>query len=116
MYTVLLLAALPCQYVDDSVFSKALQKQAFEATVRTYHPASRSVGTAVVIGRRGRITYLLTAAHLLPTEAVAGRERENVKSVELNFYLASNINHVSSEAIAGRRGWSTKTSPFWKSS
>jgi S1-C subfamily serine protease len=100
VYTVLLLAALPGQYVDDSVFSKALQKTAFEATVRIYHPRSRSVGTAVMIGRKDGFTYFLTAAHLVPTKPYPGREGEEARSVELLFYRMSNPDHVSSEGIA----------------
>jgi S1-C subfamily serine protease len=97
---LVLLAALPGQYVDDAVFAKTLQKNAFEATVRTYHPRSRSVGSAVAIARRDGKTYFLTAAHLVPTQPYPGREHEDARSVELYFYKIDNLNRSSSQAIA----------------
>jgi S1-C subfamily serine protease len=100
VYSFVLLAALPGQFVDNPHFAKAMQQTAFEATVRTYHPASRSVGTAVVIGRRGPVVYFLTAAHLVPPKAIPGRESEDIRNVELYLYKAGNPDRVSSEGVA----------------
>lgn len=100
MFSLLLLAALPGQLADNSNFTKAQQQAAFEATVRIYHPASRSHGTAVAVGKRGPVVYFLTAAHLVPEKAVVGRENEDVKAVELVLYLAKDPDRRSGEANA----------------
>jgi S1-C subfamily serine protease len=91
-----LLALIPGQFVTDADFSKEVQRRAFEATVNTYHPASRSRGAAVVVGKRDELTYLLTAAHLVPKVHVEGREKENVNTVEIYYYKASNPDRGSS--------------------
>jgi len=98
--SLLLFAALPGQLADNSNFTKAQQQAAFEATVRIYHPASRSHGTAVAVGKRGPVVYFLTAAHLVPEKAVAGRENEDVKAVELVLYSAKDPDRRSGEANA----------------
>jgi S1-C subfamily serine protease len=88
VYSLLLLAALPGQFVENPQFPNARQQGAYEATVRTYHPASRSYGTAVAVARRGPAVFFLTAAHLVPEKAVPGREKEDIKKVELYVYTA----------------------------
>jgi S1-C subfamily serine protease len=98
--SLVLLAAVPTQFADNPHFPKAQQQAAFEATVRIYHPASRSHGTAVAVGQRGPIVYFLTAAHLLPERAVVGRETENVNAVELYLYAAKDPDKRSGEGNA----------------
>ncbi len=99
MYSLVLLAALPGQFVENAEFSRARQLAAYEATVRIYHPASRSAGTAVAVARHGNIVYLLTAAHLVPAENPV-RPTESVKKVELYLYTAASHPRLSSERLA----------------
>jgi len=96
VYSLLLLATLPGQFVENPQFPKARQQAAYEATVRTYHPASRSYGTAVAVARRDQSVLFLTAAHLVPEQAVAGREKEDVKRVELFVYTVQKHPKLSS--------------------
>jgi S1-C subfamily serine protease len=96
MYSFLLLAAVPGQFAESKDFPSELQRRAFEATVYCYHPASRSTGTAVVIGNRDGKSFLLTAAHVVPESRIAGREKEDVNTVELYRYSASNPDRGSS--------------------
>jgi hypothetical protein len=91
-----MLALTPGQFVENKDFSIALQRRAFEATVYSYHPASRSTGTAVVVGGRKGTTFLLTAAHIVPEEHVQDREKEDVNAVELYRYKANNPDRGSS--------------------
>jgi hypothetical protein len=100
MLPLLFAAALPGQFVDNPQFPRAQQQTAFEATVRTYHPASRSHGTAVAVGKRNKVVYFLTAAHLVPEQPVPGREKEDPKAVELYLYAAKNPNKTASQAGA----------------
>jgi S1-C subfamily serine protease len=100
MLTLFLAAALPGQFVENPHFTKAQQQAAFEATVRTYHPASRSHGTAVAVGERDKVVYFLTAAHLVPEQPVPGREKEDPKVVELYLYAARNPDKMASRGTA----------------
>jgi S1-C subfamily serine protease len=100
VYSLLFLAALPDQFVANDQFPSDRQRAAFEATVRTYHPYTRSVGTAVVVARKDGTTYMLTAAHLTAVQPYPGREKEDPKVVELYFYRANNPDHVATEAKA----------------
>jgi S1-C subfamily serine protease len=100
VYSLLMWAALPGQFVDSPDFTKAQQQAAFDATVRTYHPASRSVGTAIAVGKKGPVVYFLTAAHLVPPKAIPGRESEDIRNVEMYLYKSTNPDRVSSEAVA----------------
>ncbi len=100
MYSLLFLAALSGQFVEHPLFTPAAQRAAFEATVRTSHPASRSTGTAVIVKNENGNTYLLTAAHLVPPEALPERQDEDPKYVELFLYMVKNPNGVSSHGKA----------------
>lgn len=100
MYALVMFAALPGPFVEHPLFTQAQQRAAFEATVRTSHPASRSVGTAVIVARKGEISYLLTAAHLVPKEALPERIEEDPARVELFLYAAQNPEKISSRGEA----------------
>jgi S1-C subfamily serine protease len=100
MYSLLFLAALPGQFVESDLFSKARQQAAFEATVRIYHDPSRSAGSAVIVGRRDGLIYLLTAAHLVPEKAIAGREKEDLKKVEIALFTVVGRDQPPKQAIA----------------
>jgi S1-C subfamily serine protease len=95
MYSLLFLACLPGQFVENPLFPKEKQDAAFNATVRTYHEASRSAGTAVIVARKDDKSYLLTAAHLVPEQAIQGREKSDIRSVELFLYNAKEPTTVS---------------------
>jgi S1-C subfamily serine protease len=86
VYSVLLASALLGQFAENKGFPKPLQQEAFDATAGTYHPASRSRGTAILVAYRDGTAYFLTAAHLVPTTWEKGREKEDVRKVELQFY------------------------------
>src|SRR5207248_11333288 len=88
----------PGQFTENAQFTKAQQQAAFESTVRIYHPASRSHGSAVAVGKRGPVVYFLTAAHLVPEKAVPGREKEDPTVVELSRYAATNPDKTAGEA------------------
>jgi S1-C subfamily serine protease len=100
MYSLLLLTALPGQFVENDQFPIARQHAAFEATPRIYHAASRSEGAAVVIGRKDGAIYLLTAAHLVPEFHAKDREKEDLRNVELYFYPADRPNRAGPVVIA----------------
>jgi S1-C subfamily serine protease len=100
MYSLLFLAALPGQFVQSDVFSKARQQAAFEATVRIYHDPSRSSGSAVIVGRKNGVTYLLTANHLVSGKAVAGREKEDLKKIEMTLFTVAGVDKPPKHAIA----------------
>ena len=72
MFSLILVASLPGQFVDNPDFTTAQQLIAFEATVRTYHHASRSVGTAVAVGKRDRVVYFLDRRPLGSRKSGAG--------------------------------------------
>jgi hypothetical protein len=85
VYSLVLLAALPGQFVENANFPKEKQQAALEATVRIRHPGSKLYGvgqaTGVIVGREGPIVYILTADHVLPPE-------ESGNSTDLYFYTA----------------------------
>src|SRR5262245_8496736 len=68
VYSLVLLTALPGQFVDDPRFSRPVQTAAVEATVRVFHPATRNDGSGVIVfqQRPSSIVYILTAAHDVP--------------------------------------------------
>jgi S1-C subfamily serine protease len=100
MYPFLFVAALPGQFVENPAFNKAQQIVAFEATVRTYHPASRSIGTAVIVAQKDGKSYLLTAAHLVSPVALPERQNEDPERVEMFHYAAKKPDGVSSRGDA----------------
>jgi S1-C subfamily serine protease len=61
----LLLLLAPGQLVESEDFPKALQERALAATVRIVNRTQRHEGSGVVIGRKDKSIYLLTAAHLV---------------------------------------------------
>ena len=60
MFTPLVLAALPGQFVENPDFDSRLQKAAFDATAEVYHKL-RGEGSAVLVHRKGDVAYVLTA-------------------------------------------------------
>ncbi len=61
----LLLLLTPGQLVESEEFSKELQQRAAAATVRIVNRTEKIEGSGVVIGRKDKAVYLLTAAHFL---------------------------------------------------
>jgi|GEM_PF-3388597 hypothetical protein len=53
------------QLADSEEFSKAVQERAMAATVRIINRTQRVEGSGVLIGRKNKATYVLTAGHLL---------------------------------------------------
>jgi S1-C subfamily serine protease len=94
VYSLLLLAALPGQFTDHPTFTKEQQQAALEATVRIYYPANRVEGSAVIVGRRGSLVYLLTACH-----NVTGKAEND--DVEFNLYTAKDYPKLKAE-VHGR--------------
>jgi hypothetical protein len=92
VFSLLLLTALPGQFVNDADFSKKQQQAALEATVRVYHPGTKlygeSKGSGVVVGRKDKFVYVLTAEHNLPP----GIEGD---TVQLSFYTAKSFPNPS---------------------
>jgi hypothetical protein len=66
VYGLVLLAALPGQFLESKEFSKEIQTKALEATVRIFHPASQLEGSGVAVRYEKNMVYILTAAHGLP--------------------------------------------------
>ncbi len=61
-----LFLVLACgQLVESDDFPKALQERATAATVRIVNRSQRLEGSGVVIGRKDKSIYVLTAAHFL---------------------------------------------------
>ncbi len=91
MYSLLFLAALPGQFVNDPAFKKETQQAVLEATVRVQHPASSGEGTGVVVARagggarEGQVVYILTAAHIVP------EGRPGSELVDLAFFTADSL-------------------------
>jgi S1-C subfamily serine protease len=95
VYSLVLLAATPGQFVDDPQFSRPVQKAAVEATVRVFHPASRNDGSGVVVHKgQGSLLYILTAAHNVP----AGPKGDDV---EITLYDADSWPRTRGPAVAG---------------
>ncbi len=55
----------PAQGVESEEFSKELQQRATAATVRIVNRSERGEGSGVILGKKDKAIYLLTAAHLL---------------------------------------------------
>ena len=93
---LLLLAAVPGQFVDSPAFPKAQQQAALEATVRIYHPGSRlygvGVGSGAIVHRDDKVAYVLTAEHLLPPGQVG-------IAVDLYFYTAKSYPEPSAKVL-----------------
>src|SRR5579875_1835020 len=53
------------QFADSEEFAKAVQERAVAATVRIVNRTRRVEGSGVLIGRKGKSTYILTAGHFL---------------------------------------------------
>jgi S1-C subfamily serine protease len=94
VYTLLILSALPGQFVANANFPRDKQQAALEATVRIYHPATRAEGSAVIVGRQGDKVYLLTAQHNVRPNPKGGDD------VELNLYTAKDYPKLAAEAKA----------------
>jgi S1-C subfamily serine protease len=94
VYALLMLSALPGQFVEDANFSKEMQQTALEATVRIYHPATHAEGSAVIVGRQGQKVYLLTAQHNVRPHPDQGDD------VELNLYTAKSYPKLAAEVKA----------------
>jgi hypothetical protein len=96
LHALVLLAVLPAQSVENPRFSWGLRQAAFEATAYTYHPASRSRGSAILVAQKGGKAYLLTAAHVVPVpdRTIGGHEKEDPKNVEISFYSVQRPDHV----------------------
>lgn len=61
----LFLLLTPGQLIDSEDFPKALQERALTATVRIVNRTQRLEGSGVIIGRKDKSIYILTAAHFL---------------------------------------------------
>jgi hypothetical protein len=61
----LLLLLVFGQLADSEDFPKALQERAVAATVRIINRTQRLEGSGVIIGRKDKSTYILTAGHFL---------------------------------------------------
>jgi hypothetical protein len=57
-------------WVDDPAFPRANQEKALAATLRLRNPKTAGEGTAVRVGREGRVTYYLTADHCVKDPTV----------------------------------------------
>ncbi len=53
------------QLVDSDDFPKAMQERALAATVRIVNRSRQIEGSGVLLGRKGKSSYILTAAHFL---------------------------------------------------
>jgi S1-C subfamily serine protease len=65
MASWLLLLLVPGQSIDSETFSRALQQRAAYATVRIANRGERTEGSGVILGRKEKAIYILTAAHFL---------------------------------------------------
>lgn len=65
MTPCIFLLLMPGQFVKAEDFPKALQERALAATVRIVHRARRLEGSGILIGRRDKSLYILTASHFL---------------------------------------------------
>jgi S1-C subfamily serine protease len=94
VYSLLFLAALPGQFVNAKDFPQERQQAALEATVRLYHPGTplygESFGSGVIVGRKDKVVYLLTADHNMPPG-------NDVKTVELMFFTKKSYPNPSAE-------------------
>jgi hypothetical protein len=93
---LLLVAALPGQFVDSPAFLKDRQQAALEATVRIVHPGSQQfgvgVGSGAIVHRDDKVVYVLTAEHLLPPGQVGN-------AVDLYFYTAKSYPEPSVKVL-----------------
>ncbi len=65
MVSCLFLLLAPGQLLESEDFPKVLQERALAATVRIVNRTQRSEGSGVIIGRKEKAFYILTAGHLV---------------------------------------------------
>jgi len=90
MLTLVILAAMPGQFVENPNFDEKLQKSAFDATAEVYHKFSRGEGSAVVVHRKGDVVFVLTAAHNVATDKPENPQTDP-DLVELTFYSSADL-------------------------
>jgi S1-C subfamily serine protease len=100
VFSLVLLAALPGQFVDDAIFSTEKQKAVLDATVSVVHPGSREFGkgfgSGVVVGRRKQLAYVLTANHVMPPG-------DEGKTVHVTFFSAASYPNPSAPTVRNAR-------------
>jgi hypothetical protein len=65
VFAALLLSLIPGQYTESKDFPRDKQRASLEATVGLFQPASREEGTAVFVGYKNGVAFLLTANHIV---------------------------------------------------
>jgi trypsin-like peptidase len=83
------------QLADSDDFPKAMQERALAATVRIVNRSRQIEGSGVLIGRKGKSSYILTAAHFL------GRgDRLEIATFTVNSYPEAEKVYSKADLVA----------------